>query len=98
MDEYNLTSAVIAQIETRKGELTPPNSAYEAYGELLHEAERATAAAERLPKLMKELWSGVKQNDDTTVAAYEREIESVCRSTAAAYANMAAVAGLASDS
>lgn len=97
MDEFNLNTTIIAGIETRKGELETPASACEAYAQLLLEAERCSAAAGSLTKLMKELWSGVKENDETVVCAYCKEIESVCRATAAAYANMAAVAGKAED-
>ena len=97
IDEFNLCTTVIAAIETRKGEIDTPASSCEAYAKLLLEVERCGAAAGSIAKLMKELWSGVKENDETVVCAYCKEIESVCRATAAAYANMAAVAGKAEE-
>lgn len=96
-NETNLTTAIINAIEEQKGCTEAPRSAYEAYAELLHLTERAKDIESNATKLMKEIWTGVKQADETTICAYLRELESNCRNTAAAYAMIAATAGLAGD-
>lgn len=98
MNEHNLTTNLFAAIETRKGELERMNSAYEAYAVLLNKHEVAGNVGGSIGKCMKELWAAVKEGNEDAVAAYAREIESVARSTAAAYAELAACAGIAEES
>ena len=97
MSSTSMETTMIGLIRQRKEDIEPPRNACEAYSRLLIEAEQAAAASGALSKLMKELWIGVKQDDAITVAAYCNEIESACRNTAAAYASMAAVAGLSAE-
>ena len=95
--EDNLTTAIIKAIEGHTGETEPPRSAYEAYAMLKQRIEDAEKISARTKDLMKELWSGVKENSDEVVAAHARELSTVGRQSAVAFAEVAAVAQLTEE-
>lgn len=73
-------------------------SPYESYSLLLAALERKDATARELKDCLKELWNGVKEDNDGAVIAYCGEISRTARETAMAWIRVAALADKAAES
>lgn len=95
--EDNLTTAIIKAIDGHTGETEPPRSGYEAYAMLKQRIEDAEKICGRTKDLMKDLWSGVKESSPEVIAAHARELATVGRQSAVAFAEAATVAALTEE-
>ncbi len=68
------------------------SSNFESYSLLLKAIEDKDSASKDLKDLMKSMWNGVKQNDDTVVGAYAQELCRVAERSIAAWVVIAALA------
>lgn len=73
------------------------SSNFESYSLLLKAIEDKDAASKDLKDLMKQMWSGVKQNDDGVVGAYAQELCRVAERSITAWIVIAALAQKADD-
>lgn len=97
MSEKNFVMQIVDAINDHAGETEAPRSAHEAYALLKQLVEIAETTAGKTDKLLKELWNGVKEKDTAVVQAFARELSTVGRSAAAAYAELSTVAMLAEN-
>lgn len=74
------------------------HSPYESYSLISAALEHKEAVAKELKDCMKQLWSGVKQENADVVCAFCDQISRVARDSAAAWIAVAAIADKASDS
>lgn len=68
------------------------SSNFESYSLLLKAIEDKDAAAKDLKELMKQMWSGVKSNEDSVVGAYAQELLRVAERSISAWVVIAALA------
>ena len=68
------------------------SSNFESYSLLLKAIEDKDAATKDLKELMKQMWSGVKQNEDTVVGAYAQELCRVAERAISAWTVIGALA------
>lgn len=95
-DTLYCISAELDRIKARTGERYA--SAYESYSVLMKALEDRTAIEKDLKDAVKQLWDGVKREDDDVVAAFLKEIERVARDSAIAWIHIAAIAQKAEES
>jgi hypothetical protein len=84
------------RIEERTG--TRYNSSYESYSVLMKALEDKSAAEKDLKDAVKNLWDGVKSENEDVILAFLGEIERVARESAMAWMHVAAIAQKAGDS
>ena len=74
------------------------HSAFEAWGVLIAALEEKDAINKDLKNAQKELWDGVKNENDDVVAAFLNDIGRVARESAGAWIRVAAIAKKAGES
>lgn len=88
-DMIHCIAGDLERIRIRDGETF--NSRYESYSVLLKALDDKTAVEKDLKSAVKDLWDGVKLEDDNTVSAYLKNIERVARDSAMAWVRVAAI-------
>ena len=89
-DVYEMIRRQRSRDRMENGSINSSN--FESYSLLLKAIEDKDSAAKDLKDLMKQMWSGVKQNEDSVVGAYAQELCRVAERSIAAWVVIGALA------
>lgn len=91
----NITNEILAIIARRREELPKYAGPHEAYA-ILKDRQETVEKHIDFGKIMKELWTAVKEGNYEATVAYASQLETNARNVAAAAAELAAYAAAAS--